>query len=59
MKGPLHFKKAILSQDDLVVSVSVSHAVGRGFTFQPGHTKDHHENGTDIKVGIWQCDPTV
>ena len=26
----------------LVVSVSVSHKVGRGFASQPGHTKDHH-----------------
>ena len=26
----------------LVVSVSVSHTVGRGFASRPGHTKDHH-----------------
>ena len=30
----------------LVVSVSASHTVGRGFASQSGHTKDHHENGT-------------
>ena len=31
----------------LVVSVSVSHPVGREFTSWPGHTKDHHKNGTN------------
>ena len=25
----------------LVVSVSASHAIGRGFVYRPGHTKDH------------------
>ena len=29
--------------DGLVVSVSASHAVGRGFASRPGHTKDHHK----------------
>ena len=28
--------------DGLVVSVSASHAVDRGFASQPGHTKDHN-----------------
>ena len=32
---------------DLVVSVSASHTFGRGFAFLPGHTKDHHKNGTN------------
>ena len=32
-------------RDGLVVSVSASHAIGRGFAPRPGHTKDHHENG--------------
>ena len=29
-----------------VVSMSASHRVGRGFASRPGHTKDHHINGT-------------
>ena len=31
----------------LVVGASASHTVGREFAPRPGHTKDHHENGTD------------
>ena len=31
----------------LVVSVSTSHTVGRGFASRPGQTKDHHKNGTE------------
>ena len=31
----------------LVVSVSASHTVGRGFASRPGHTKDLHKNGTN------------
>ena len=50
-----------------VVSVSVSHMVGRMFATWPGHTKDHHKNGTNclpawhacIRVGVWQCSATV
>ena len=30
-------------RDGLVVRVSASHAVGRGFTSPPGHTSDHHK----------------
>ena len=30
----------------LVVSVYASHTVGREFACRPGHTKDHHKNGT-------------
>ena len=30
-----------------VGSVSASHTVGREFTSQLGHTKDHHKNGTN------------
>ena len=41
-------------------SYSASHAVGRGFAPQPGHTKDHHKNGTNylpawhtgVRVGV-------
>ena len=31
----------------LVGSVSASHTVGREFASRPGHTKDHHKNGTN------------
>ena len=31
----------------LVVSVSASHTVCREFASRPGHTKDHHKNGTN------------
>ena len=31
----------------LMVSVSASHTVGCGFASRPGHTKDHHKNGTN------------
>ena len=31
----------------LEVSVSASHTVGREFAPRPGHTKDHHKNGTN------------
>ena len=30
-----------------VGSVSASHTVGREFASRPGHTKDHHKNGTN------------
>ena len=51
----------------VVVSVSTSHTVGREFASRPGDTKDHHKNGTNcllhgtqcIRVGVWQCSPTV
>ena len=31
----------------LVVSVSTTHMVGHEFASRPGHTKDHHKNGTN------------
>ena len=31
----------------LVVSVSAFHTLSRGFKSRPGHTKDHHKNGTN------------
>ena len=37
-------------RDDLVVSESASHAVGRGFAPWPGHTNDHHN-----KSAKWHC----
>ena len=40
--------------DGLVVSMSTSHAVGRGFTSRPGHTKDRHKNGTNC-LPTWQA----
>ena len=52
-----------------VDSVSASRTVGREFASRPGHTKDHHKNGTNcppplhrhacVRVGVWQCSPTV
>ena len=36
-----------------VVSVSASHAVGRGFAPRPGHTKNGHTNGTNW-LPAWQ-----
>ena len=38
-------------RDGLVIRVSASHAVGRGFESWLGHTKDQHKNGTT-------CHPT-
>ena len=54
-------------RDGLEASVPASHAVGRGFTARPGHTKDYFENSTNylptwyagFRVGGWQCIPTV
>ena len=34
---------------------NASHAVGRGFTSQPDHTKDHHRNGTNSLPGRHAC----
>ena len=34
-------------RNSLMASVYASHAVGRGFTSRPGHTKDHHKTGTN------------
>ena len=36
----------ITISDGLVVSVSASHAVGRGLASWSGHTKDHDKRGT-------------
>ena len=41
----------------------LNHALGCGFLPRPGHTNDHHINGTNcipawhscIRVGVWQC----
>ena len=37
----------------LLVSVSASYAVGLGF--EPGHTKDHHGNGTNCLLACYAC----
>ena len=58
-KLPL-FKSILPCQVGLVVSVSASHMVGRGFAPQSGHTKDYHENATNclpawhagVRVGV-------
>ena len=39
----------------LVVSMSASHTVGCGFTSRPGHTKDHHKNGTNCLPALHAC----
>ena len=31
----------------LVVSMSTSHTISHKFASRPGHTKDHHKNGTN------------
>ena len=38
---------SIPCQVGLVVSMSASHTVSREFASRPGHTKDHHKNGTN------------
>ena len=40
-------KKLIPCRVGSVGSVSASRTVGREFTSRPGHTKDHHKNGTN------------
>ena len=39
--------KCIPCRVGLVVSVSASLTVGRELASRPGHTKDHHKNGTN------------
>ena len=46
MRYPLN-RDLILCRVGLVISVSTSHTVGREFVSRPGHTKDHHKNGTN------------
>ena len=47
----------------LMVGVSTSRAVGRGFVPRSGHTEDHHKNDTNClpawHAGVWQCSPAV
>ena len=42
-----HFNLNSPCRVGLMVSVSASHTIGRGFASRPGHTKDHHKNGTN------------
>ena len=37
-----------------MVSVSASHTVDSEFASRPGHTKDHHKNGTDC-LTVWHA----
>ena len=47
-KNELHFSKSISRcRVGSVCSVSTSRTVGREFASRPGHTKDHHNNGTN------------
>ena len=39
----------------LVVSVSASHTVGHELASRPGHTKDHHKNGTNCIPALHTC----
>ena len=63
----LHQKVICTTLVGLVVSRCASHTGGPGFPSRPGHTKDHHKNGTNClpawyamrKVGVGQCSPTV
>ena len=41
-----------------LVSMSVSHAIGRGFAPLPGHTKDSHKNGTNC-LSAWHASYSV
>ena len=41
--------------DGLVDSVSASHTVGCEFASRPGHTKDHHKNGTNCLPALHAC----
>ena len=43
--GTLTFQTKLLQ--GLVVSLSASHTVDHEFASRPGHTKDHHKNGTN------------
>ena len=53
-------------REDLAVSVSASHAIGRELAPRSGHTKDYHKNGTNcifawhavVRIGVWQCKPS-
>ena len=63
----LSFLKMEPRWNGLVVSMSASHAVGRGFASLPTHTKDHQKNDTDslpawhsgVRVGQLQRSPIV
>ena len=48
-------KDSSLHFDCLVVSVSASHTVWRGFASRPGHTKAHHKNGTNCLPTLHAC----
>ena len=49
-----HYRNLIPCRVDLVVRVSASRMVGREFASRPGHTKDHHKNGTDC-LSVWHA----
>ena len=39
----------------LAVRMSASYMVGHGLVSRPGHTKDHHKNGTDSLLALQAC----
>ena len=47
LRKPLYYKKKKPCRVGSVGSVSASRTAGREFASQPGHTKDHHKNGTN------------
>ena len=56
-----------MHMDGLMINVSGTYEVGRGFTPRLGHPKDHRRNGinclptwpTGVRVGVWQSNLTV
>ena len=46
-EGIVIFNYLVPCRVGLVVSMSACHMVGYEFASRPGHTKDHHKNGTN------------
>ena len=47
LTNKMHVKIHIPCRVGLVISVSASHTICHEFASRPGHTKDHHKNGTN------------
>ena len=51
-----HFNKRSKTEILLASLGITSHTVGRAFASRPGHTKDHHKNGTQcVRVVVWHA----
>ena len=67
LRHKVDISETIPHRNGLMVRVSASHAVSRGFVPETGHTKHYHKNGTNclpawhavVRVGVWQCTPIV